>query len=239
MASCGSFRQNIMFISEQEPGLKKATDNAERNYVIAKNDLLELRVFTNDGERIIEPPVAVAVPNQTQSTAQSQQNTPLFLIDINGVVKLPLLGETKLEGLTVRQAEAMLQKEYTRFYEAPFVSIKLTNKRVIVLGSTIGQVVPLTSENMRLTEILALSKAVTPDAKANNIKVIRGQELFTFDFSTFESYVNNDIIVRPGDIVYVEPVKRPFLEALREYGSIITIITSLGTLAIVIFQSAQ
>jgi polysaccharide export outer membrane protein len=43
--------------------------------------------------------------------------------------------------------------------------------------------------------------------------------------------------MKPGDIVYVEPVRRPFIEALRDYSPVITIVTSLATLIFIVSQT--
>lgn len=211
---------------------------AEKNYVIQKNDYLELEVYTNDGERIIDPDFKIQSDNQagSQTNTQQKQETPKYLVDINGVIRFPMIGELKLEGLTLRQAQEILQKEYTKFYEHTFVVLRYSNKRVIILGSPGGQVIPLTNENTTLVEVLALAKGVGNDAKAHNIRVLRGDQVFVADFSTFDGYLKHNMIIEPGDVVYVEPVRRPLLEALRDYGPIISFFTSLATIAIVLTQ---
>lgn len=225
-----------MFQTFGDEHLKKQLDVAEGNYVIQKNDLLQLSVFTNKGEKIIDP-------NQetTKETATTQNVTATinYLVDVNGVVKFPQINEIKLEGLTIRQAEQILEKEYNRPYVETFVILKFVNKRVVVLGAPGGQVIPLENENTRLTEVLALSKGVGNDAKAQNIRILRGDQVMIADLSTFKGYLDNNMIMQPGDIIYVEPIRKPFLEGLREYGPVISIITSLGTLIYVIWQTTS
>ena len=142
----------------------------------------------------------------------------------------------KISGLTIKQAEQILQKAYGNFYEEPFVVVRFHNKRVIVLGAPGGQVIPLTNENMRLSEVLALAKGVPTEARVNNIRVIRNEAVFIADLSTFAGYQKNNLVMQPGDIVYVEPVRRPFKEALRDYSPVISIVTSLATLIFIISQ---
>jgi len=211
--------------------LKQQIDTAEKNYVIQKYDYLELEMFTNKGEKIIDP--------QSPSPAgQSNGNTvvarPNYIVDANGVSKFPMIGEVKLEGLTIRQAEDLLQEAYSKYYEDAYAVLRYTNKRVIVLGAPGGQVIPLVNENTRLVEVLALAKGLTNDAKSQNIRVLRGDQIFVADLSTFDGYVKNNIPIHPGDVVYVEPVRRPFTESLRDYGPILTIVTTLTTLVVVI-----
>jgi polysaccharide export outer membrane protein len=205
----------------------------ETNYTIQSNDFLTLEVYTNKGEKIVDP----NRESFQDATGSSPDPLPFqYLVGINGAVKFPLIEEVKLIGLTIKQAEEMLQEAYGKFYEDTFVVLRFSNKRVIVLGAPGGLVVPLSNESMRLTEVLALAKGVTPDARANNIRVIRGDKVFIADLSTFEGYQTSNYVMQPGDIVYVEPVRRPFIEALRDYSPVITIVTSLATLIFIISQ---
>jgi polysaccharide export outer membrane protein len=232
--SCASYRQNIMFQVPEGKALKQSMDAAEKNYVIQKNDYLELEVFTNKGEKIIDPAFLQATGQNSESVTAA--NKPTYLVDMNGLGKFPMVGEIKVDGLTLRQAEEILQEAYAKFYSDSYVILKYTNKRVIVLGAPGGQVIPLANDNMRLVEVLALAKGVNNDAKSQNIRILRGDQVFIADLSTFEGYVKNNLVIYPGDIVYVEPIRKPFTEGVREYGPILSIVTTLTTLVVVLIN---
>jgi polysaccharide biosynthesis/export protein len=220
-----------MFQLPEGTQLKQEIDIAEKNYVIQKYDYLELEMFTNKGERIIDP---LSPPATGNGTGTSVITKPTYLVDAYGQTKFPMIGEVKLEGLSIRQAEGLLEEAYAKYYEDAYAVLRYTNKRVIVLGATGGQVIPLANENVKLVEVLALAQGLNNDAKAHNVRIMRGDHVFVADLSTFDGYVKNNIPIQSGDIVYVEPVRRPLTESLRDYGPILTIITTLTTLAVVI-----
>ncbi len=206
---------------------------AERNYVIQKNDLLKLEVYTNKGERIIDPNPELSNPG---NNLNNQDNRPevKYMVDLNGIVKFPVAGEMKMEGLTLRQAEAMLQVEYEKFFTESFVVLTFMNKRVIVLGSPGGLVIPLTNQNVNLAEVLAQSKGLGIDAIAKNIRIVRNDKIFLIDLSTVEGFQAGNMIVEPGDIIYIEPIRRPVAEALRDYAGIYSLLISTLSLIIVL-----
>jgi len=234
ITSCASYKQNIMFKVGEGTVLQQKVAEAEKNYSIQRNDLLKLKVYTSKGELIIDPDLKLLkeIPAQTGNLRPD----PDYLVDTNGVTKFPMVGELKVEGLTIRQAEAILQKEFSQYYSDPFVILTYTNKRVIVLGDPGGQLIPLVNENVSLVEILAAAKGLSNDSKAHNIRVLRGDQVFVADLSTIEGYLSTNMIMQPGDIVYVEPIRRPASEALRDYGALVSLITSLTTLIIVIIS---
>ena len=154
-------------------------------------------------------------------------------MDLQGVAKFPMIGEIKLEGLTLRQAEEIIQKEYLNYFKEPFALLTYANKRVIVLGATTGQVIPLANQNISLVEVLGLAKGLDNTAKAHNIRVLRKEKVFLVDLSTIDGYKNSNMLIEPGDIVYIEPVRRPVSEAFRDYAGIIGLAVSIYTLFIV------
>jgi polysaccharide export outer membrane protein len=231
LASCG-YKQNIMFKVPENVAIKQQVAETERNYIVQKNDYLKVYVYTNNGERIIDPDLKLLKDMPVQNT--ETRPDPDFLVNINGIAKFPMIGEIKVEGLTIRKAEELLQKEYAKFYTDPFVTLLYTNKRVTVLGGTGGKIIPLVNENVTLVEILALAGGVDNLSKAHNMRVIRGEEFFVADFSTIEGYQKTNMIMQHGDIVYVEPVRRPVSEAARDYGPILSLSISITTLIVVL-----
>lgn len=231
LASCG-YKQNIMFKVPEGVAVKQQAAETEKNYIIQKNDYLKLAVYTNGGERIIDPDLKLLKDMPVQNT--ETRPDPNFLVDVNGVVKFPMVGELKMEGLTIRKAEELLQKEYAKYYQQPFVTLTYTNKRVIVLGGKEGKVIPLVNENITLAEILSLADAVDNNSMAHNIRIIRGEQYFVADFSTMDGYYKTNMIMQHGDIVYVEPVRRPVAEAMKDYSGLASLAISITTLIAVL-----
>lgn len=233
--SCASYKQNIMF----KPGdgftpdpLKREALAVEKNYTIQKNDYLKIDVFSNRGERLIDPNPELTNLNTNQTSVNRTEYQ--YLVDLNGIAKFPMIGELKIEGLTLREAEEVMQKEFQKYFKDPYVIVTYNNKRVILLGATGGQVIPLTNQNVTLVETIALAKGLSNDAKANNIRVLRNDKVFLVDLSTIEGFKAGNMLIEPGDIVYIEPIRRPLSEALRDYSGVLTMIVSLTTLLVLI-----
>ncbi|CAN5394702.1 hypothetical protein BH23BAC1_BH23BAC1_14730 [soil metagenome] len=237
LCSCNAFRQNILFRTENyqvDERLRAAALEAEANYVIQKNDYLSIEVYTNKGERIIDPNMELM-----QQGAQFRQiEKPQYLVHNDGVVNLPIVGIVNIEGKTLFQAGRHLEDLYDEYYRDAYVLINFNNKRVIVLGAPGGQVIPLINENMNLVEVIALAGGVENTAKAGNIRLIRGDLnnpiVYVIDLTTVQGLKNYNLKVEPGDIIYIEPVRRVVTEAIREVAPILSILTSLLTLILVV-----
>jgi polysaccharide biosynthesis/export protein len=237
-------------IIKNAPLIDVTLQNTQKNYLIQKTDYIEVRVFTNDGEIIINPPDLTDNQQQSQSPIQNQQtqgvgggvqgNTsfplqyPTFLVEQDGFAKIPLIGRVKLEGLTLAQADSALGVKFSEFYVKPFVRSRYTNKRIFVFKGQGGSVLPLRNEKITLIEALAQTGGVPNDLRVRNIRLIRGDlkdpDVYLINLRTIEGMKMYDLTLEPNDIIYVEPVQKPILEALKDTTPIFGFITSILTL---------
>jgi protein involved in polysaccharide export with SLBB domain len=280
--SCASnryYNQRVLFRLTDEKGnqidtakLRVAVNRTDRNYRIQPNDFLDIRVYTNKGERIIDPngelqlgssagqvpslaPRSTATPSgraaQVSRAGGSSSGLEL-LVQANGMVAVPIIGQTHLSGLTLHQADSTLQVLFAPYYRDTFIQTRVTNNRVIILGSPGGIVVPLANDNMNLLEVLALAGGVDGGSggggisgvyryggKTSNIRIIRGDlknpRIEQIDLSTIAGMRRANLQMEPNDIVYIEPVRRPLLDGLADAGPVFSATaTLLSAISIVI-----
>lgn len=239
LCSCKAYKQDIMFQFDEEfteNDITSLKDGIDKNYTLKPNDRFQLDVFTNKGERLIDPNFEISSLVGGQAGQQIQQQRDIFQYTIQGdsTVTFPLVGDMNLVGMTLYEAEIIVAEEFENFYEDSFVKLRINNRRAFVLGAMGGQVIPLENENMGIIEVIALAEGLDPIAKANNIKVIRGQDIFKVDLSTISGMRKSNIIIQPEDVIYIEPWRRPWFESLRDATPLLSIITSAVTLAFVI-----
>lgn len=237
LASCKAYKQDILFrLNEDfnEEDLALPVSQIEQNYRLQPNDIIQLDVFTNKGERIVDPNFELSQGRQNQQSRKEVQ----YLIQVDGTVKLPIVGVQKLDGFTIEQAERKLEEDYNSFYKESFVKINIVNRRVIILGANGGQVINIENENTSLVEVLALYGGLNMGAKAGNIKLIRGElsnpEVFMIDLSTIDGMRSSIVEIESGDIIYVELWRRAWLESLRDYSPVLGLASSIFTLIVVI-----
>jgi polysaccharide export outer membrane protein len=279
-SSCASnryYNQRVLFRLTDENGnridtakLRVAVNRTDRNYRIQPNDFLDLRIYTNKGERIIDPngelgagAPAGQVPSLSPRTSGSTGRATTsrtganasasgleILVQADGTAALPVVGQVHVGGLTLHQADSTLQVLYSPYYREPFIQTRVTNNRVIVLGAA-GQVIPLANDNMNLLEVLALAGGVDAGGngggnsgiyryggKTSNIRIIRGDlknpQVEQINLSTIEGMRRANLQMEPNDIVYVEPVRRRFLEGLTDAGPVFSAAaTLLGAVSII------
>ncbi|GAB3875885.1 hypothetical protein GCM10028824_32480 [Hymenobacter segetis] len=181
-----------------------------------------------------------------------------FLVQADGTVVLPLVNRVKVSGLSLLQADSVLQVRYNEYYKESFVTTRVTNNRVFILGAPGGQVVTLANDNMNLIEVLALAGGIDGGGgggggsivggggfyryggKASNIRIIRGDlknpRIQQVDLTTLDGMRRANLQMEPNDIIYIEPVHRPLLETLNDAGPIISFASLILTTTLVIIN---
>jgi polysaccharide biosynthesis/export protein len=243
--SCRAYRQDIMLQLEGSTfqNMQEQATEAERTYIIQLYDHLEVDVYTNKGERLVDPDAAlIRELGGAQAGLQNRnlQLRPQYLVQESGEVRLPMVGDVALAGYTLYQADSLLALAYADYYKEPFVITRFVNKRVIVLGATGGQVIPLENQNVNLLEVLALAGGLTTTGKAHNIRLIRGDlgnpQVQLIDLSTIDGLRRASLQVQSGDIIYVEPIRRVLPETIRDISPVLGLVTSLLTLTLLIVR---
>jgi len=270
-SSCASTRyynQRTMFRLTDERGrvidtakLRVAVNRTARNYVIQPNDYLSVSVNTNKGERILDPngelqfggtggaPLSRTTGSSGSSSGGRTGLGASFLVQADGTVTLPLVNRVRLSGLSLLQADSVLQISYGKYYIEPFVMTRATNNRIILLGAQGGRVIPLENDNMNLLEVLALAGGVDGGGgggsslyryggRADNIRIIRGNlkypQIEQIDLTTIAGMRRANLQVEPNDIIYIDPIRRPLLENLTDSAPILGFAASITSLVITI-----
>lgn len=226
LSSCKVFYPSRMLTTGKDFKYSEFPDKEPENpYKLAPNDELIIIVTTNSGQNLINP------IEGTQST--NIANTQTYIIDYDGKVNIPLLRQVKLSDMTIQEAEKYLEKEFSFYFNDPFVQIKVDNNRVIIFPGGEGgaaSVVELENTNTTLFEALAKAGGIS-DGKAYKIKLIRGKlndrKVYRIDLSSIGGLSQGDIILQANDIIYVEPVNKVPQVILREITPYLTLATTM------------
>lgn len=240
MSSCRVLNPNIMLTAKKNypyDTLKYDSTSMSYEYRLAPDDVFEFRLFANDGFKMVD----LIQSSSTQNNLALRQGYD-YVLDANGMAKLPILGLVKLDSMTLREAEVYLEERYSQYYVKPFVLMKVLNRRVIVFPGEPGlaKVVNLTNSNTTVFEAIAQSGGISSNGKAHNIKLIRQTNdpakplIYKLDLSKIENIKQGNIVVQSGDIIYVQPRRQLASETLKEVAPIVSLFSTFFTLYILV-----
>ena len=198
--------------------------NVNKEKIITKvNEKQYLKEVTFQWKIIPGDRIEIHAYNQSSSSSSGQlkqllstggtqytqrQGDEGILIKEDGLVKLPLVGNVRVVGLTEDEASQLIMEKYKRYLKQPFVSVQILNQNIFVIGEVEepGPVL-VTNGTMTLFQALAYSGDLTDYADRTNIRIIRGSmrdpEIREIDITDFDSIKFTSLVLRPNDIVYI------------------------------------
>ena len=183
------------------------------NPKIQTDDLLTIVVSAQDPE--VAAPfnlTATMTPIPSGQAGQGQLQQQLYLVDNQGLIQFPILGEIKAGGLTKTEFTTLLKSKLKNLIKDPIVNIRIVNFKVTVQGEVIRPgsfTVP--SERITLPEALSLAGDLTIFGKRENIIIIReenGKRTHNIIDITKADFINSPYYyLSQNDLIYVEPNK--------------------------------
>ena len=185
---------------------------------IMPKDLLTIVVSCTNPELAIPFNLTVAsnagIAVSTSSYVTTQPVLQPYLVDNEGNINFPVLGELKLGGLTKREAEQLIidkLKPYMK--ETPIVTVRMVNYKISVIGEvTRPGTFTISNEKVNLLEALAMAGDMTVYGLRDNVKLIREdangkQQIVALDLNKAETILSPYYWLQQNDIVYVTPNK--------------------------------
>lgn len=217
-----------MFKTPRDHVFDTVSDTLEREFKIQADDILSFRMYANDGFKMVD-----MVNEEQLRTTMSNRIIFNYLVYPDGHAKLPVIGEVQLAGLTVREAESLLEERYSAYYQKPFVLLTVGNRRVVVFpgGGGDARVVSLDNNNTTLLEVLARAGGVASRGDARHVKLFRRdgdtRKVMQFDLSDINNLKYADLVMQADDVIYVQPNPELARGLLREITPLVTLLSSV------------
>jgi polysaccharide export outer membrane protein len=160
------------------------------------------------------------------------------MVDANGSIPVPQVGDLKVEGLTVLEAKTLLSKVLSKTIVNPVIDVKILNKEITILGEVKNPgKISLEKDKYTLVEILGLAgdfELYGNKAKVQVIRMINNEAHYiTVDLSKMNGYTANNIRVLPGDVLYV-PARKSKEWDKRAGSTVIPVASAVTTLILIL-----
>jgi polysaccharide export outer membrane protein len=213
-----------------------------------KNERADARILTDDRLSITVSaldPNAVAIYNLPFVSFASPGSDQIYaspvlqsyLVNSQGNINFPVLGEIKLEGLTLTEAGNLIKNKLAEHVADPIVNIQFVNFRITVLGEVLrpGQF-PVTNERVTILDALGLAGDMTAYGRRDNVLLTRNNngklEFARINLNSDEVFKSPYFYLQQNDVIYVEPntVKSISSQDIPLYLSSLSTLATLVTL---------
>lgn len=220
-ASCAS-QQDVVYLQDTMNSAKDIAMKQTYEVKIQPDDMLAILVNSRDPQLAAQfnmPIVGYQLGNSISAEQVTTTNSLQgYLVNKDGDINFPVLGEIKVAGMTRTQLTEMLEKrlrsegEDGAYVKDAIVTVKFLNYKISVLGEVNrpGNY-SLNSDRITVLEALALAGDMTIYGQRENVHVIRdnnGQtQNLIVNLKSSDLFNQEGYYLQQNDVVYVIPNK--------------------------------
>ncbi|BAU55402.1 polysaccharide biosynthesis/export family protein [Mucilaginibacter gotjawali] len=243
-SSCTDYNK-ILYLKDIPDSLQTRTTQLAKykDPVIQSDDILSIIILTID-------PQTAAIINQGQAAPQgalpgasvSMQQINGYLVDKNGNVSLPIIGQVKIAGLTTTEARQLISNKVAEFYKDPNVQVRFANFKVTVLGEVARpSTYILPNEKNTVLDALGLAGDITIYGKKDNVLLIRdslnSKVYVRLNLNSSKTLQSPYFYLRQNDVIYVEPTKSKLVASDATQTKLFTIgVSVLTAIALILIR---
>lgn len=173
----------------------------------------------------------------------NNQNGSGYLVDVNGNIQFPTLGEIHVQGMTRLQLQDTIKSLLIQggHMNDPMVDVRFNNFRVFVLGTADGgSVLNISNERCTFLEALAMIGGLNKFTKRDKIAVMREVDgkMVTRFLDPRSSEVFNDpfFLLQQNDIIVTQSFRRTYTQegVTTTFGIVSSIASLLSAVAVII-----
>jgi polysaccharide export outer membrane protein len=143
------------------------------------------------------------------STSQQQAAVSGYLVNKDGYVHMPYIGNVYVKGLTTEQVRDTVISKISFYFKDPVVNVRFANFKVSVLGEVKNpSTFLIPNEKPSLMDALGLAGDLTIYGRRDNIMLIRDnegkKEITRLNLDSSKTITSRYFYLRPNDVIYVE-----------------------------------
>jgi len=151
--------------------------------------------------------------------------TGKVMVQEDGAIALPLVGEVVVQGLTPTAIAGLLSERLAQYVKNPQVTVQIVERaplKIVVSGAIRSPGVYLVPAGSRMAEALALAGGPTPAANLSQVSVVRAGSARVVDYARFldGGDATLDPLLESGDTLRVAE-RNPELDDVRVIGKVV------------------
>ncbi len=213
--SCGTYYLDVPYLQDSNNYTVQAESNlAMHDARVMPKDLITMTVSTSDPAVALPFNLIVPSPISTTNYTMSQPTLQKYLVDNEGMINFPIIGQLKVGGLTKGEVEELVVKELKAYLkETPIVSVRMTNYNISVIGEVSRPgTFTIDNEKVSIFEALAMAGDMTVYGERKTIKLVREdasgeRKIVELDITKPSIISSPYYYLQQNDVLYVTPNK--------------------------------
>lgn len=213
LSSCLS--KKVVYVNDMLPDTEYPVAEAPA-IRLQKNDRISIQVSAKSLElaapfNTVAGTYKVGTDGSVSTGVDHSSNAQGYLIDREGNIAFPVLGNLHVEGLTLEEVRDLVRNKLIngQLINEPIVKVEILNFKISVTGAIGNRVLDAPDGRMTLLEAITKAGGLGVNAAPDKITVIREEEgvrrKIITNIQSQEIFNSPAYYLKQNDIVYIEP----------------------------------
>jgi len=222
VCSCTSYKNVPYFQDLKRDSVLTEKINNFTPLIIQSGDLLAIHVtsMSHEADAIfnynLERPngLSASSTESAEALGGSSGESAVFgyLVDLDGNIRLPMIGSVKVAGLNTTEITSMLESSLSQVLNKPVVDVRIENFKISILGDVKNPgSYSIPDERVTITEAMAIAGDLNTTGIRTNVLLIReinGERKYvTLDLTSKNIFASPYFYLKNNDVIYVQPNK--------------------------------
>lgn len=165
-----------------------------------------------------------------------------YLVEENGCITFPMIGDVAVVGKNIREATIVLEKAIEPLFKFSSVELRVMNRSFSVIGNGNSAFVTMPQEKINIFKALAMAGDVGMFDDRSRIRVLRetdnGVQVKMFDLRSIDLLHSEYYYIEPNDVIYIQPLNEQFFR-ITTLPALISTVISTFSFGVLIYDSAD
>lgn len=209
------------------------------DYKLRIGDRLFVKVYSTDEKTNI---LFNGMTNNSQSMmtgSSSGSDLYTYLIEKNGSITFPMIGDVKVAGKTLREATTELERALQPIFKYSSVEMHITNRSFSVIGSGKSVFISMPQEKINIFKALAMAGDIGIYGDRKRVRVLRetdkGAKINVFDIRSADIIHSQYFYIEPNDVIYIQTVNEKFF-SITNFPSFVSTLVSTFSFGVLMYD---
>ena len=177
------------------------------------------------------------------SLSENTSSPVIYSIDVNGNIRMPILGEINVLGYTTKEVRVKIEEKFANYFmkeDSYFVSVKLDGIKYTIMGEINSPGPKVVYQNqLSILDAITFSGDIPISGDKKNVEVIRispnGNKKVTIDLTSIDALNSEIFFIQNNDYINIKALRQKSLtEGLKPITGIVSLISLLTTTILIL-----
>ena len=177
------------------------------------------------------------------SLSENTSSPVIYSIDVNGNIRMPILGEINVLGYTTKEVRVKIEEKFANYFmkeDSYFVSVKLDGIKYTIMGEINSPGPKVIYQNqLSILDAITFSGDIPISGDKKNVEVIRispnGNKKLTIDLTSINALNSEIFFIQNNDYINIKALRQKSLTAgLGSITGIVSLISLLTTTVLIL-----